>query len=122
MTQSRGVFYSNYDLYEAPGVDGKSYDGPGKSFYANMSEYKSVKDFLQKSKKTKRKTRIRKRAVQILSLACNCESDEDINNIDYVADEYNTDFEPIKDHPYINGIIDYADTLEKDFILFPDKG
>ena len=57
MTQSRDVFYSNYDLYEAPGVDGKSYDGPGKSFYTNMSEYKSVKDFLQKSKKTKRNWR-----------------------------------------------------------------
>lgn len=116
----RGVLYRNYDLYEAPGVDGKTYTGPGGSLYQNMDKYKSVKDFLNKSRK--RKKRMRKRALKLISLAQEInEKQEDINNIDNVADEYMTDFVPFKDHPYINGMTDYIDNIEKDYLLFPQK-
>lgn len=44
-------FFTNYDLYETEGVDGKSKHSPGVGFYQNLNDYKSVQDFLKKKRK-----------------------------------------------------------------------
>lgn len=42
--------FKNYDLYETEGVDGPAKHGPGTGLYQHMNEYKSVKDFIDKSR------------------------------------------------------------------------
>lgn len=44
-------FFRNYDLYDTEGVDGKAEHGPGSGLYQNMSDYKSVEDFLKHKRK-----------------------------------------------------------------------
>lgn len=68
--EPRKVFYKNYDLYDVEGVNGPAKGGPGSSFYQNMQKYKSVSDFLEKrrkSKKRKRKAALRAYAIDFAS-------------------------------------------------------
>lgn len=82
-SQSRGIFFKNYDLYETEGANGPAKIGPGAGFYQNMDKYKSVSDFLKQKRK-----RINKRKNALLMIA---KKAFDENHIDFPIDYLYTD-------------------------------
>lgn len=72
-------FYTNYDLYEVDGVDGKAKQGPGAGFYQKMHEYKSVSDFLKKKRKKRNKKKAELR-MKILKSLFKCAIDFPIDD------------------------------------------
>lgn len=82
-SQSRNLFFKNYDLYETKGVNGPAKTGPGAGFYQNMDKYKSISDFLKQKRK-----KIKQRKNALLMIA---KKAFDQNYIDFPSDYLYTD-------------------------------
>lgn len=127
LDQPRGIFFKNYDLYDND-------SGPGSGLYQYLKDYKSVKEFLEKSRKKvkdafyfkKTKSRI-DLLNKIIKNAIDFPIDEQINSpilseegtysssipLGGILDEYlpNNDFEG-KDPTQLNFSRDYTDIDE----------
>ncbi len=79
-------FYSNYDMYETEGVNGKATGGPGTGFYSNMSKYKSVMDFRNQKSKGRKKLLKKLLKKAFVKNAIDFESDNNISETEILGD------------------------------------
>lgn len=109
------VLYKNYDYGQQTKSEKENTKvGPGTGFFANMNNFKSVKDFINLDRKMKRKKRKNKLAFLILAKNENNLDLSDIPNDDLhkKEDGYKDGVEISEDHsiegiPFINRIDPY---------------